>query len=93
MRAAQGRQLAAKAAVADERLVTLCALVAQRLEDGLALRGVAPGLGKVGALIMPRSATSQRCPTPKRCRRRSTIIWRPGRLMRSGIRAPEVRPR
>ena len=138
MFAAGGLQIAAEAAVADERLVALCELAAERLQDSGALLGIAAGLGEiaaddiaaladldrlgfqfgectaaawhgerherrrisdtvrvtsallrsrtprmysswrcsraamVGALIMPRSATTHMRPTPKRARSRST---------------------
>src|SRR5580704_10471042 len=42
-------QIAAEAAVADERLVALGELGAQPAEDGLALLGVAAGLGEIAA--------------------------------------------
>jgi hypothetical protein len=40
-------QIAAEAAVADERLVALGEFGAQPAEDGLALLGVAAGLGEI----------------------------------------------
>ena len=51
-----GLQITAEAAVADERLVALGELGAQPAEDGLALLGVAAGLGEIPADDVPSLA-------------------------------------